>query len=53
MADPQRVTVSLKIDPDVWQQAKLYAVSRKITLGQLVENTLLREMRGNAGKPGG
>jgi len=41
----KRVTISIKLSPDIWKQAKRVALERDITLGQLVENALLREIR--------
>jgi hypothetical protein len=49
----KRVTISIKLAPDVWKQAKRAAVEREVTLGQLVENALLREMRRLSMQPSG
>jgi hypothetical protein len=49
----KRVTISIKLSPDIWKQAKRVALEREITLGQLVENALLREIRSLALKPAG
>jgi len=52
MNEQQRVTVSVKMSPAIWKQAKVFAAQREITLSQLVEHSLLREMRGKESKPG-
>lgn len=49
----KRVTISIKLSPDIWKQAKRVALDRDVTLGQLVENALLREMRSLNLKPAG
>jgi hypothetical protein len=41
----KRVTISIKLSPDIWKQAKRAALERDVTLGQLVENAILREIR--------
>jgi hypothetical protein len=40
-----RKTTSLKVEETVWQQARFYALGHKITLGELVEKLLIREMK--------
>jgi hypothetical protein len=49
----KRVTISIKLSPDIWKQAKRAALERDVTLGQLVENAILREIRGLNMKPSG
>ncbi len=49
----KRVTISIKLSPDIWKQAKRVALDRDVTLGQLVENALLRELRTLSAKPAG
>ena len=41
----KRVAVSLKIDPDVWKEAKKRAIDRDLTIGKFVETALLHEMQ--------
>ena len=38
-------TSSIRIDPEVWREAKLLATSRDKTIGTLVEELLKRELR--------
>jgi predicted DNA-binding ribbon-helix-helix protein len=49
----RRVTISIKLSPDIWKQAKRIALDRDITLGQLVENAILREIRSLSTQPTG
>jgi len=49
----KRVTISIKLSPDIWRQAKRAALERDVTLGQLVENAILREIRSLNMKPSG
>lgn len=37
-------TTSLRIDPEVWMEAKKLAIDRKKTIGELVEELLKREL---------
>lgn len=46
----RRKTISIKLSPDVWKQAKLYAVDHDLKLSQLVEIAILREIRNGAVK---
>jgi predicted HicB family RNase H-like nuclease len=39
----KRETVSVRVDPELWKRAKIYAVERDQTLGDLIER-LLREL---------
>ena len=41
-----RMTVSIRITPDVWKTAKKFAVEKDMTIGQLVEIALIHELRG-------
>jgi len=38
-------TSSVRVDPEVWREAKLLAVSRGETIGTLVEGLLKRELK--------
>lgn len=40
-----RVTKSLKIDPELWKRAKLEAVKREIELSELVERAIRKELK--------
>ncbi len=50
---PKRVTISIRLSPDIWKQAKRVALEREVTLSQLVETAILREMRHMETQPGG
>jgi predicted HicB family RNase H-like nuclease len=43
--DPKRVTTSIKIDPELWKEAKIEAIQREIDLSELVENALRKELK--------
>jgi hypothetical protein len=42
-----RISTSIKIDPYIWKQAKIEAITRNIELSDMVENALRKEI----GKP--
>jgi hypothetical protein len=39
-----RIPTSIKIDPDLWKQAKIEAITRNIELSEMVENALRKEI---------
>jgi len=41
-----RVPTSIKIDPDLWKEAKIEAITRNIELSDMVENALRKELKG-------
>lgn len=41
-----RVPTSIKIDPDLWKQAKIEAITHNMELSDMVENALRKELRG-------
>lgn len=41
---PQKVT-SLRIDEDLWKEAKIYAIQKGTTLSDLIESLLKKEIR--------
>lgn len=45
MIGQRRVTVSVKVSPEIWKQAKRVALERDLKLSQLVESAILREIR--------
>lgn len=45
MESPKRRNVTITISVDVWRAAKVFAAERDVTLGQLVESAILRELR--------
>lgn len=36
----QRVTTSIKVDPDVWKKAKIEAINQDMELSELVEQAI-------------
>jgi len=40
-----RVVTSLRIDDEIWKEAKIYAIRRGITLAELLEQLLRQELR--------
>jgi len=40
----ERVTTSLKIDPKLWKRVKMKALEREVTLYELVEAALKKEI---------
>ena len=45
MTEPKRVTTSIKIDPDLWKEAKIEAIQRELDLSELVETALKHELK--------
>jgi antitoxin component of RelBE/YafQ-DinJ toxin-antitoxin module len=41
----ERETVSVRISPDVWKEAKKFAVEKDMAVSQLVEIALIHELR--------
>jgi len=39
-----RVSTSIKIDADLWKQAKIVAITRNIELSDMIENALRKEI---------
>ncbi len=40
-----RETVSVRVDPNLWKQAKIYAVRDNLKIGELVEASLKKEIK--------
>lgn len=40
-------TTSIRIDPEVWREAKKLAIDRNKTVGELLEELLKRELEGS------
>ena len=40
-----QTTVSIRVDSDLWKQAKIYCVKNNLTLSGLVEKLLEKELR--------
>lgn len=45
MQSSTRRNVTVTISAEVWKAAKIFAIERGVTLNQLVENAILRELR--------
>ena len=41
----KRVTTSIKIDPELWKEAKIEAITREMDLSELVEGALKKELK--------
>jgi len=41
----ERINVSLRVDKDVWKEAKKKAIDLDLTIGKFVETAILHEMR--------
>lgn len=41
----KRLVTSIKIDPEVWKEAKIEAITRGIDLSELVEFALKKEIK--------
>ena len=42
---PKREPTSIKIDPEVWKEAKIEAIRRDMGLSELVEEALKKEIK--------
>ncbi len=42
---PKRTATSIKIDPQLWKQAKIEAIKQDMDLSDLVENALRKELK--------
>jgi predicted HicB family RNase H-like nuclease len=40
-----RETTSIRIDRELWYAARIYALKQRVTVGELVENLLKRELQ--------
>jgi hypothetical protein len=40
-----RISTSIKIDPDLWKQAKIEAITNNIELSDMVESALRKELK--------
>jgi post-segregation antitoxin (ccd killing protein) len=40
-----RESTSIKVDPDLWKEAKIEAINRDVDLSDLVETALKKELR--------
>ena len=39
-----RETISIRLDPKLWKEAKIYAIQHDIKIANLIENALKKEM---------
>lgn len=40
----KQIVTSIRVDEDLWKQAKIYAIERGTTLTELLENLLRKEL---------
>ncbi|KAA2283863.1 hypothetical protein [Candidatus Nitrosocosmicus sp. SS] len=40
-----RIPTSIKIDPDLWKEAKIEAITRNMDLSEMVEGALRKELK--------
>ena len=45
MPEKKRESTSIKMDPDLWKEAKIEAIRRDIDLSVLVEDSLRKELK--------
>lgn len=41
----ERKTVSVRVDPIIWKEAKKYALSKDMSVGKLIETALIQLLR--------
>lgn len=41
----KRETTSIRIDPELWHKAKIYALQNRMSIGKLVEDLIEKELR--------
>ena len=42
-----RITISVRIDDEIWKKAKIYAIEKGLKFGELIEVSLIHEMQKN------
>ena len=42
---PKKEATSIKVDPELWKEAKIEAIKRDMELGELVEQALRQELK--------
>lgn len=42
---PKKEATSIKVDPELWKEAKIEAIKRDMELSELVETSLRRELK--------
>ena len=45
MTEKKRESTSIKVDPDLWKDAKIEAIRRDMNLSDLVETALRKELK--------
>ncbi|MFH1182044.1 MAG: hypothetical protein V1702_03740 [Candidatus Woesearchaeota archaeon] len=41
----ERKTVSIRIDPTIWKEAKKYALEKEMSVGKLIETAVLQLLK--------
>ena len=41
----ERKTVSIRIDPVIWKEAKKYALDKELSIGKIIETALVQMLR--------
>lgn len=41
----ERKTVSIRVDPVIWKEAKKYAIERDMSIGKVIETSLVQLLR--------
>lgn len=41
----QRVTTSIRIDPEIWKEAKKLSIDLGLSIGEFVENSIRKELK--------
>ncbi len=42
----ERVTKSLKIDPDIWKKVKVYCAQKETDISEYIEELIKKDMKG-------
>jgi len=45
MNDNGRVTTSIKVNPEVWREVKIYCIRKKVEISEFVEKSLKEAMK--------
>ncbi len=41
----ERKTVSIRVDPIIWKKAKMYALEKDMSIGKVIETSLIQLLR--------
>lgn len=44
MVKKNRVTTSIKVNPELWKRAKIYCIEKNIELSKLIEDLIKKEL---------